>query len=89
MAARRPGFDTVYQLPQEIRRALEPVFDVVMRLAGMSTAKLKTLEMMNDSPLDSGTATLPETIERLNDVQVRLNGVIGKLNEVISRLQED
>ena len=89
MAAKRPGLQTAFQLPQEIRRALEPAFDLLMRLTAVTTPTIGKLNNFDDDALDPGTATTTDIATRVNDMQVELNGVIDKVNELISRLQED
>lgn len=88
MAARRGGFPTAFQLPQDIRAVLEPMLDVLQRLTGL-TNKLQKVTTFDKSLLDSGTATLADTIVRVNEIHDVLNETIQKQQEIIDRLQED
>lgn len=85
----RPGLQTVFQLPREIRSALEPVFDVVMKVTGVTTTPLKPLTKYGGVLLDPATATTVDIATRVNELQSVINTIIGKQTQVISRIQED
>lgn len=92
MGARRPGFQPVFQLPQPIRIALEPVVDILMRLVGAANGIPKLTKIVGNVTETlpatatvteglSGASTLAQTITRVNEIAVAVNLINARVCE--------
>lgn len=88
MASTRPGMPSVSPLPQDERRVMEPIVDLVGRITGATVRKID-LASEFDAAYLTGAATLVDVINRVNQLHFEHNAAITKINEIISRLQED
>lgn len=60
---KRPGLQPLTSLPQDLRRVLEPLTDLVMRVTGVLNTKIQKLP---------ATASNADVIDKVNEIIARL-----------------